>query len=87
MRDKKGDCAPDCKACEWAINSPEHDNCFWVFVKARSDYRGQMPVMTLSEISKVMDIPQKKINQIYKSALDNLQEHEEFEDLIEAFRD
>lgn len=30
------------KVCGWEINSPEHDNCFWDWVRAHSNKEGEM---------------------------------------------
>ena len=76
-----------CAECEWQINAPEYDNCFWILLEQRSNNRGQMPVMSHAEIGAMLGINYGKVTEIFKAALEKMQEFDQFEDMIELYKD
>ena len=84
----KEDCLDnDCSTCVWHIAAAEFEHCFWVYVEQKSNISGYMPPMTQTEISTLLGIPYSKVGEIYHTALEKIQLHDEFDDLVEIFHD
>lgn len=59
----------DNSECPWFINSPEHNNCFWTYVKAKSGPDGSMPELVHSEIAELMGWSYPKTHFALKEAM------------------
>ena len=59
-------------SCDWWINSPEHNYCFWSYITDNSRPDGSMKEHTQSELSKLLKIPESKLHILCKEAEDLL---------------
>ncbi len=57
------------EACDWHINSPDHYNCFWVYVYSVSKIDGSMPELVQSEIAKLLGWSNTKTHFMLKQAM------------------
>lgn len=60
--------------CDWWINSPEHSNCFWTFVRDKSGPDGSMNELVQSEIADLMGWSNTKTHFMLKTAVQELVE-------------
>lgn len=60
--------------CDWFINSPDHNNCFWTYVKAKSGPDGSMSELVQSEIAELMGWSNTKTHFMLKTAIQELVE-------------
>lgn len=61
-----------CEECSWKINSPQYDDCFWVYIQEHSDTEGVMNPTTQTEIAELLDIKPTQIVSEIKKALTEL---------------
>lgn len=64
---------PD-ETCEWYINSPEHKNCFWLYIYSISKIDGSMHEHVQTEISKLLGWSNTKTHLMLKQAMTELEE-------------
>lgn len=60
--------------CPWKINSPQHNNCFWQYVKDKSSIDGSMPELVQSEIAALLGWSNTKTHFMLKEATKELAE-------------
>lgn len=60
--------------CPWHINSPEHHNCLWVYIKDKSGPDGSMPELVQSEIAQLLGWSNTKTHFMLKQAMAELVE-------------
>ena len=72
-------------SCEWHINSPEDNFCFWAWVRRNSDAEGIMAPLPQHAIRTLLNLSPSKINLIYKEALEKMQKFPEYEELRDVF--
>lgn len=58
--------------CEWWINSPQDNYCFWSYIKRESFEDGTMRPLKQSEIAKFFGCSSTKIYFILKGAIEKL---------------
>jgi hypothetical protein len=58
--------------CPWWINSPDHFNCFWEYVRVKSNQLGEMPQLNSIQIGKLMGWPTVKANEHLEEAMKEL---------------
>lgn len=58
--------------CPCYINSPEHNNCFWEYVRAKSSVDGSMPEHVQSEIAQLFNWSNTKTHFMLKQAVTEL---------------
>lgn len=63
-----------CPECPWWINSPDHNFCFWTFIKDKSNPDGSMKELVQSDLSKLFGWSSAKTHQILKESLEELKE-------------
>lgn len=56
----------------WSINSPEHNNCFWDWVRSRTFPDGFMNPLSQAETAKMMGCSPTSIHMIEKSAIEKI---------------
>lgn len=59
--------------CPWFIDSPEHHNCFWLYVKTKSAPDGSMPELVQTEIAKLVGWSNTKTHFVLKQAMEELE--------------
>ena len=67
----------------WSINSPEHNNCFWEYVRAKSFPDGFMNPLSQSQTAKIMGCSPTSIHMIEKAAIEKLKNSPYFDILVE----
>ncbi len=55
--------------CIWWINSPDHNYCFWDYVKNKSSIDGSMLELSQSEIAQLMGWSNTKTHFMLKDAM------------------
>ena len=58
--------------CPWYINSPEHNNCLWAYIAAKSGPDGSMPELVQSEIAQLLGWSNTKTHFMLKQAMQEL---------------
>ncbi len=58
--------------CEWWINSPEHNYCFWKFIHDKSDTDGNMERLVQSDLAKLFGWSNAKTHATLKEAMEEL---------------
>lgn len=71
LRDNKPTNTEDV-GCPWHINSPEHQNCLWVYIKEKSGPDGSMPELVQSEIAALLGWSNTKTHFMLKQAMTEL---------------
>lgn len=72
--------------CPWWIDSPEHNYCFWSYVRANSSPDGQMEPMMQNEIAKMLGCSSTKIHFILKEAIEKIKKGP-YAHILEDFAD
>lgn len=72
--------------CVWYVNSQPDHYCFWKWLRRTSNADGSFPPLLQHQISSLLKMSSTKINESYKSALSELKEHEEYQQLKELYR-
>lgn len=62
------------EACPWYINSPKHQNCFWVYILDKSAPDGSMPELVQSEMAALLGWSNTKTHFMLKQAMVELVE-------------
>lgn len=70
--------------CPWWINSPEHNYCFWKFVRDKSDADGSMKELVQSDLAKLFGWSSAKTYTMVKEAVENLVKALKKHELIES---
>lgn len=60
--------------CQWWVNSPEHNFCFWRYVKDKSDADGMMKELVQSELAALFGWSNTKTHFMLKQAMVELTE-------------
>lgn len=60
------------KQCPWWINSPDHYNCLWLYIKDKSGPDGSMNEHVQSEIAQLMNWSNTKTHFMLKQATEEL---------------
>lgn len=55
--------------CAWWVNSPEHNFCFWRYVKDKSDTDGMMKELVQSELAALFGWSNTKTHFMLKQAM------------------
>lgn len=58
--------------CKWIIKSSKYKNCFWIYVRDKSDSHGVMSPNSQTEIASLLDIKSAKISTDIQKAHDQL---------------
>lgn len=76
---KSRNCPPDNKpdnkeevGCPWYVNSPEHHNCLWIYIREKSSIDGSMPELVQSEIAQLLGWSNTKTHFMLKQAMAEL---------------
>lgn len=64
--------------CAWWVNSPDHNYCFWKYVRDKSSPDGSMKELVQSDLAKLFGWSSAKTQTMMKEAMD---------ELIQAFQD
>lgn len=72
--------------CEWAINSKEHNYCFWRWVQSQSASDGQMPEHMQGEMSELLGMSSTKVHSTLKDAFKKLKKNKGLTVLLEILR-
>lgn len=64
-------------SCQWFINNPESNYCFWKWIRSKSDNEGSMDALSLHEIASLLCIPSSKIQIIFKEVMEKIKDFEE----------
>ena len=59
--------------CSWWINSPEHNNCFWKYIKSNSDWEGKMSELSQAELAELFGWSSTKMYFAIKEAMIELE--------------
>jgi hypothetical protein len=60
--------------CPWWINSESHGNCFWRYIRDKSDHDGAMQELVQSELAALLGWSNTKTHFMLKQAMDELSE-------------
>lgn len=60
--------------CAWWINSAQHDNCFWTYIKDKSDANGVMKELVQTELATLFGWSNTKTHFMLKQAVADLTE-------------
>ena len=60
--------------CPWWINSPEHQNCLWIYVLEKSGPDGSMPELAQAEMANLLGCSNTKVHFMLKQAMEELVE-------------
>lgn len=71
------------QGCPWGINSPEHNHCFWAYIRAVSDAEGGFNGHSIQAISKLLGIPQNKLTPMLKEILEKIEKNNNFKELAD----
>lgn len=71
LRDNKPNNTEDV-GCPWYINSPEHHNCLWLYIKDKSGPDGSMPELVQAEIAQLLGWSNTKTHFMLKQAMTDL---------------
>lgn len=74
-----GVCKTEKVGQEWSIDSPEHNNCFWEYVKDKSFEDGFMNPLSQAETAKLMGCSPTSVHMIEKAAIEKLKKSPYFE--------
>lgn len=55
--------------CPWWVNSPEHGNCLWLYIKDKSGPDGSMSELVQSEIAALLGCSNTKTHFMLKQAM------------------
>ncbi len=58
--------------CDWWVNSPKHNFCFWKFIKDRSNPDGSMEELVQSDLAKLFGWSSAKTHAMLKEATEEL---------------
>jgi hypothetical protein len=58
--------------CDWWVNSPDHNNCFWTFIKDKSSPEGVMQELVQSDLANLFGWSTTKTHFVLKQAIEEL---------------
>lgn len=69
--------------CDWWINSPKDNYCFWRYVQKNSDPEGNMRALSQPQIAKLLNCSSPQVHVIMREALKKLKDSGHLEYLLE----
>jgi len=70
--DEHNKCNKECLKCVWNLSQDKNSSCFWIYIKDRSDSKGEMKEMTDLEISKLLNISVDEVIKCQNEAMEKL---------------